>query len=421
MGIFSFNWLNSNEQNKDKKIIKPTQKKSTNRQKQSSITWRDSIVQAENPYYPLRWKMQELYLDTILNSQVIACIERRKDLTLLRDWEFVKPSGTVDKNTNELMNTLWFRNFISYSLDAIFFGYSMINLGSIINNEFPNIQITRRDFVSTDYNLILNNSSVLDGTDVTDPKYYNWNILVKTTQPTGVNNCGYGLLYPVGILEVYLRNLLGLNADNIELFTQPFRVGKTDKTNEEERDFFENMLADFGSNSWALIDPEDSIEFLQTNNGGNTYDAYSNFEKRLEDKVAKIILGHADALDSTPGKLGATSGEDNPISEALKDKRNIDAAFIETLVNEELLPRMNALGFNIKSKFQFRNDDEEFESIKQLTELAGNMSKAGLQIDPEYFMQKTKIPVVTSIPEPTAEPQSQEQQKEKQQKNVNKE
>jgi phage gp29-like protein len=319
-------------------------------------------------------------------------MERRKDLTLLRDWQMVKPSGVEDAKGYEIMNKLWFKKFLNYSLDAIFYGYTMVQLGSIVDNEFPHLQIARREFVSPDKNMILDYPSTPAGQDITEPKYKNWNILIQTINNAGVSTSGYGLLYPVGLLEIHLRNLLGYNADFLELFTQPFRLGKTDKTTEEERDFLEESLSQFGSNGWALLDKDDSIEFLDTK-GGNNYQAYTDLEHRLEQKISKLILGHADALDSTPGKLGSGSNEDNPVAVALRDKRNMDAEFIENIVNNELIPRMNALGFNIKSKFQFKNDDEKRDEITYITDVAVKLSQAGLTINPEFYTEKTDIPV----------------------------
>jgi len=383
------------EKPKDKKIIIPTNyRRSTNRTQQTVAMWRDAIIQAENRYLPYRTSMITLYQDTILNSQVIACTERRKDLTMLREFEFVKPSGVADKNTYELMNKPWFKKFISYALDSLFYGYTLINLGSIINNEFPNLQITRREYVSPDWNMVLDYPSTPAGVDFTEPKYNNWNILVITNNPAGVSPTGYGLLYPVALIEIYLRNILGLNADYVELFTQPFRVAKTDKTTEEERDFLQEAIENFGSNGWVLMDKEDEIEFLETGTNSSSFDAYATFEDRLEKKISKIILGHADALDSTPGKLGATDGMNSPIAVALRDKKQADAVFIENIINNELIPRMNALGFNIKSKFQFTNDEEKQEEINYITDIAVKMSQAGLQIDHEYFTEHTDIPIM---------------------------
>src|SRR5947209_4129192 len=51
--------------------------------------WRAAMSEAELAYYPHRVKQQRLYIDTILNGHAFSVMERRKELTLLRDFEVV--------------------------------------------------------------------------------------------------------------------------------------------------------------------------------------------------------------------------------------------------------------------------------------------------------------------------------------------
>jgi hypothetical protein len=181
----------------------------------------------------------------------------------LRDYQFVNSKGDINDDIYKMLNKEWFNRIIDYSLDAIFFGYSLISLGDIVNDEFTCIDIIRRDYVSPDKNLILNYPASPSGVDFTDRTYNNWNILVKTPNMIGTSNTGFGILYPIALLEIYLRNLMGYNADFVQLSVQPFVVGKTDKTTEDERAEMFEMVSQFGSSAAALLDNNDSIEFLQ--------------------------------------------------------------------------------------------------------------------------------------------------------------
>jgi hypothetical protein len=50
----------------------------------------------------------------------------------------------------ELFETEWFRQFMSYALDAIFYGYSLVSLGDIINGQYSKIDIIKRWYISPD-------------------------------------------------------------------------------------------------------------------------------------------------------------------------------------------------------------------------------------------------------------------------------
>lgn len=362
--------------------------------KQDTATWRLSIEEAERAYFPFRVQMQQLYIDTILNGHVKACIDRRKDLTLLRNFHVVNKNGTVDEKSTSLINEMWFNQFLSLSLDALFFGYSLISLGDIENDKFTEIQTIKRWNISPDRKVVTAVTYNVDGIKFLEEDCKDWHVWVQTPNELGTSSCGYGLLYNVGIYEIFLRNILGFNGDFVELFSQPFRIGKTSKTEEAERNAFEIAVRDMGSNGYAIMDDMgDTIEFMETAKGGNGWQGYDNFEQRIEKKISKILLGHADALDSVAGSIGATQGENSPTAKALEDKQSKDGSFITDIVNNNLFPKMRNLGFNIPidAKFEFKNDSEVNENNAKITALAVEIKKAGLQMDKAYFEEQTGI------------------------------
>lgn len=393
------------------------------RLRQDVLSWRDAITEMENAWYPQRVRAQRLYIDTILNGHVSSCIERRKDLTMLRKFELLNPDGQVNDEvmmlfcdikekagTKSLTPKQWVSDFISYTLDAIYFGYTLISLGDIENDSFKKVIPIKRWNISPDRYNVTNFTYSISGTDFREDPFRPWHVYIETTNDIGTSPCGYGLLYKIGIYEIFLRNLLGFNGDFVELYAQPYRVGKTMKTAETERAEMEKTLQNMGSSGWAVIDPTDEIEFLETALGGTGWKGYENLEKRCEQKISKLILGHADAMDSTPGKLGSTQGDESPTHQALNDKQTKDGVFTENIINKELIPRMVELGLNIPAevKFAFKNDAEQ-EEIRtkedtanlQTATLFKTIKDAGGDPDWKYFTDRTRIIVEkTEVPDP---------------------
>src|SRR5690349_19165609 len=91
--------------------------------RQDIFTWRASLVAAENAWYPQRVPMQIVFQDTVLNGHVAACMERRKDLTLLRDFVVCSADGTVSEDWTNFFKTDWFSLWVNYGLDALAYGY----------------------------------------------------------------------------------------------------------------------------------------------------------------------------------------------------------------------------------------------------------------------------------------------------------
>lgn len=371
--------------------------------RQDTASWRLSVEEAERAYFPYRVQMQTLYIDTILNGHVKGCIEKRKDLTLLRDWQIVDDNGNVNEDLGIELDKKWFNEFLNLSLDAIYFGYTLISLGDLQNGNFNDIQTVKRWNISPDRKLVSNVPYNPTGMSWEDQQYRNWHVYVKTSNDIGTSNTGFGLLYNVGIYEIFLRNILGYNGDFVELFSQPFRIGRTNKTNETERENFHAAVRDMGSAGYAILDDiGDDITFLEMQQSGTAWKGYENLELRLEKKISKIILGHADAMDSTAGKLGATQGEDSPTDQALEDKQTKDGVFVTDIVNSDLFPRLRNLGFKIPDncKFEFKNDAELNETNHRFTALAVEIKKAGLQVDKAYFEEQTGIKLSEVVAKP---------------------
>lgn len=380
------------------------------RTRQNVNTWRDAIAEAERDFHAHRVKMQNLFNDTVQNGHVFACMEARKDLTLLRDFCVKSGEKELEDLAQMFKRARWFRDLVNHILDAKFYGYSLIALGDLVDSGFPDLSVTPRWLVSPDRLDVVTYPYNTHGTEFLKPPYDDWHIWVPTPTENGYSTCGYGLLYKVSLYEVIARINLGFNTSYSEIFGMPFRAAFTDSTEDEYRAELASMLSEMGSAGWGVFDKEDVLEFVQPNSGtGSGFMVYDNLEKRCEAKISKLILGHADALDSVPGKLG-NQNEESPAYKALKAKQTKDGSDVEAVLNDQVLPKLRKLGFAIPedARFEFRNDEEKYnarrredESNKVTSDIAKTMKDAGLQMSAEYFTERTGIP---ALPVAEAEP-----------------
>lgn len=390
--------------------------------------WREAVRESELAWFPQRVRMQRMYQDTILSEHVFACWDRRKNLTLLRDFKICNKNGVEDKDLKlyfrnitsnlsgeEENSAAWFDDFMDYSLDSKGFGYSLISLGDLVNDAFPNISTIRRQNVSPDRLNVTSYVYSLSGQAFLENPYVNWHVWIPTPSMTGVGKCGYGLFYMIAKSEILLRNNVQFNADFQEVFGQPIRKGTSAAVEEAERAEYARSLARMGSQPWVLLDETkgETLDIIETKSIGGAYKSYSDFEMRMQKNISKVLLGHADAMDSTPGKLGGQQGaEETPAGKAQDDIQVKDGIFIQNIINSKLIPKMRRLGFDIPIDYHFEflnnQENEEFRqredsSNLQTAEIAVNMSQAGLQMDPGYFQKRTGIPT-TAKPDPVPPP-----------------
>lgn len=383
--------------------------------------WRESITEAEQPWYPHRVKMQRIFQDTGLNEHVEACVKKRRGLTLQRKFKVCNTNGVENKELKKLLQKKWFELFQTYSIDANFYGYSLISLGDVVNDNFPALSVVRRHNISPDREHVTSITGALSGMSFTEDPYKTWHVWIPTPSELGVSNCGYGLFYKIAKTEIYLRNNTAFNADGIENFGQPIRKGSTTKTEEAERAEYARALRDMGSSPWILLDEgQDTLELVEAKGIGTAYKIYGDFEGRNEDKITKVILGHADAMKSTPGKLGGGQSEDgnSPVQDALNQVQSEDGTFMENIINNELFPRMRNIGFNIPIElhFEYENNKEaedtrgkEDDANQKTATVMKTVKDAGGEPDWDYFNKRTNMKVTkAAVPIPLAPPGEEE-------------
>jgi hypothetical protein len=385
---------------------------SLERTRQDLADWKDAIVEMEAAWLPYRVKVQKLYETVVLNEHLSACMERRKDLTLLREFQIENANGERDKTWTEYFQKNWFsKNMLNYILDAQAYGYNLISIGDI-NDSIPvNPTIIQRRFISPDRHMVSPFEYNPSGVDFRESQFAKWHIWIPTLSSNGISSCGYGNLYNVAKTEIYLRNNVAFNMSFIQMFAQPYRMLKTAKTEGAERDEAEKAMQAMGDAGYIILDMMDELEFLNDGAAGNGYKSYNDFEHRLESKISKFWLGHADAIDSVPGKLGSNTlpvaggktdntSANTPVAKALRDKQSKDGGFVEPIVNESVIPKLQALGIGIPDgcRFKFLNDAEEREvqeleahKNQLLATLALTMAQGGLKMSAEYFRKITGV------------------------------
>ena len=381
--------------------------------------WREAVREAELAFYPHRVRMQRMYIDTILNPHVQALMQKRINLTLLRDFEIVDATGKKSDTLTEMFKAKWFYDYLRYTVESVFFGYSLIQLGDLINGEFSDISIVRRHNISPDRKQVAIYMYAITGMSIDDEKFAPWLVWTPTSTEFGVSPCGYGLLYKIADIEILHRNTIIANADFCDLFGKPYRHAKTDLKG-QERNNLETSMDRAGINQWIVTDKQTEIEWLQSNGAGSSI--YRDFREDLEGLMSKLLCGHKDVMNSVPSKMGNSGksqpgGAMTPEAQALSEIQTVDGRFVEHNVNHGLIPKMNGLGFKIPDgfKFKFTNDDELVEA-RMLNDnnnlitatVAQTLKAAGFAVDPKYLAELMQMPI-TAAPTPTPGEEGNEQ------------
>jgi len=186
---------------------------SLDRTAQDVLSWREAIKEAERSTLPFRVKMQRIYLDTVLNGHVYACIEKRKNLTLLKDYHICDDKGQTDEYWTKIFKDRQFKLLLNYALDAKFYGYSLITWTGIRDNKLVGVSPLKRWHVSPDGPYYSSMIYAGQGIEFMNPdfkdnngnSYYNNTLYVDTPNDHATSLCGFGILYQVAIYEIFHR------------------------------------------------------------------------------------------------------------------------------------------------------------------------------------------------------------------------
>jgi len=377
-------------------------------------TWKNAKARAELAGWPFRDEMQKMYVKTMLNAHVLACVQARKEMTLLRDFEIRNANGEKDKKWTGYFEKAWYKQqVLSLILDAQYYGYTLISVGEIKENIPSLITNVKRWNISPERRIVAIFESSPGGYSWDDEPYKDWHLWIPTLQPNGINGCGYGILYEIAALEILQRNNVQYNTDFIEMFAQPYRHLKTADTDETEMRVKEKHMQDMGHNGYLITGLHDELEFKTDGSRGNGYKAYNDFDHRVKSDISKIIGGHANFIDSTTEPLAGgtqnSGGGDatrdtmgrNQVDKAKANKRMIDGDFVTNVTNEQLIPMLRNLGIALPqgAHIHFLNDSEEravaaeeAEKNQKWATLALTMAQGGLKMDGKFFTDVTGVP-----------------------------
>jgi SPP1 gp7 family putative phage head morphogenesis protein len=346
--------------------------------------WKLGIDCFEDPYSPTSVELIRVYNDIVIDSHLSAAMQLRKSKTLSKDFKIIDENGEELKDETILFEKTWFKDMLEYALDSKFYGHSLIQLGKRIGSNFEKTSIVKREYV------FQQEKKVRQSPYSNSPSYpYDKGEFKPWLIEAG--KCDdMGLLMKAAPLVIFKKTALSSWAQFSEMFGAPLRVGKTQVRDEALRDNMYNMLDQMGSNAFAVLDLEDTIEYIKDGQQ-DAYGVYDKLIERVNSEISKLILGSTMVMDD-----GSSRSQAEVHEQALKSIVKSDAFYIEEWVNEEVIPLLNRWhGFNITGKWVF--DDSEQISKQEQFERDIDLIKTGAyNIPAEYITETYGTPVETT-------------------------
>lgn len=358
--------------------------------------YRTAVVSAENIWNPNRYVLYQLYQQTELDAHVTACIQQRMNLILGSKFCVYDKAGNELEEKTKLIRTKWFRDFLQYSLQSIYWGHSLIQFEDIIQmhgiDQFREVELVPRQYVKPEFHMVMASTASLppDGINYTELPYSNWCVPVGKSRDLG-------LFLKITPLVIWKKNAMGAWAEFIEKFGSPIRVGKTDSSDLESVNNMQDMLRNMGVASWGLFKTDDIIELVESNHS-DAFQVFNEMIERCNQEISKLILGQTMTTDN-----GSSRSQAEVHERILRMVGESDEQFITNILNDQLLPLMNNLGFGLDNCYIGIEEDDEL-TLQEKGAFDIELLKTGkFTMTPEYILQKYGTEVIpVSQPDPNA-------------------
>jgi hypothetical protein len=309
------------------------------------LKWRNALTAAQSLTSPQRFSLYQLYQEFDLDAHLTAAIMQRKNLTLSKEFEVYNKDGEEDEEKSKLLKTKWFRDLLSYALDSIFYGYSLVQFGDLVNDEFKTVDLVPRIYVKPELHIVTNSYADITGNDYLESPYKEWCIGIGERYDLGLLNKAAPLL-------IWKKNALSAWAEYNEIFGAPLRIGKTNINDLATSTNMENMLKNMSGAAYGMFDVNDEIQLIESGKSGA--DVFNSMVDRCNSEISKLILGQTSTLDEK-----AFVGSAETHERILKQVGDSDEYFITSMLNYQLIPLLNGLGINFEGcKIKSEAEDE---------------------------------------------------------------
>lgn len=354
-------------------------------------TWINAVDAFYSETQPDRIDLAYVYkaLSTY-DAQVISTINTRKLKAIQGDMAFYKANGEIDEKATALIKSSsgatqrWFANLMDYIMDSIFWGFELVTI-NYINGKLTVKKIPEQNVIPQEgYVLYDVNKFNSDGNHVSFVEGPLDIISIKISRNDDLNDIG--LLG--GVAPYVFNKRLSVWSQHADKYGIPYRYFKGDSTQTRKMQGIQRAFMNQGREPFFVIGENDEIVFDRPNSDSSIYE---NLEKVCNDAISKIILGQTSTTDE---KAYAGSAQ---VHKSILDSITIhDREFIETIVNDQLVPKLQMFGL-LEPGITFGISESIEEDLLEKAQIIKILTDSGYKIDSKYIEKTFDMPIVDII------------------------
>ncbi|MBD3748949.1 MAG: DUF935 family protein [Sphingobacteriales bacterium] len=361
--------------------------------------WLAGRAAAEDPFYPQRLRLIEIFMDMLLDETVHNHIYNHRILPIQnRAFKIVDTKGVKDEEKTKLFKKQWFDDFQKFCLEArVAYGHSLIYFDEIKpDGTIKKVITIDRRHVLQEFGMIKKWQSDLTGINYRDPAV--WPFVFEV-----------GDVYDLGLLTKavplwILKKHAWKNWDEFaEIFGIPIRIAKTASDDPKVINEMDSWLQNMGTAAYGIFPAATEID-IKENTKTDSFKVFFEMIDACNKGLATLFSGQ-----SMTSMDGSSRSQAEVHQDVAEDIHAADERWFKHLADEliEKLRENYNYPFDEGDTFEF-DVPEDTDGLLTVFEKVNQM---GFQLDPEEVSSRLGVKILgikqvaPIVPEPGEKPE----------------
>lgn len=355
--------------------------------------WTSAVTLARHPLQYSRRQLAVVYDNVLLDLHLSSIIDKRTERLLADKFKITGPDGNEVPELASLLQAPWFRDFITYAMESVMHGHSLIELfdqattptslkvGGRTVQYFPlrTVKLVPRAHVKPELGVWLKHPYDMTGPNFREDSVRNF--YLEVGKPDSL-----GLLMKLTPVALAKRYAMGSWSEFNEKLAIPFRWVTMKSPDKKREEMLARILAGMGSAGWGIFHGQEEIKLLESAKS-DPHKCFLELLNFCDRQMSKAVLGETLTTDEGSGSYA----QGKVHADVAELKHEADRTFLEYLINTELIPRLVWLGYPLVGCRFERDESLEMTPTEQI-EIDAQLLQF-YNIDPEYIADKYGIPL----------------------------
>ena len=366
--------------------------------------WRLAVMAATDPDNPRRGELMKFYQSLLLDNHLASVIDTRVLRVQRSSRKMVNEKGVENEALTELLERPWFDELIELVSWKTYQGTTLIEMfetderGELIRVS----EIPQSNFIAPK-GIIIKEQWDNEGVSYKEGLYSDYYLQVGSDYELGMLN---------ELAMIVLAKKLGLGSwmSYIEKFGIPPVFVTTERMDEGRLDELFEMLTDFRSNQFAILQGNEKVE-IPNNNNMDGFQSFKALNEFADNQLSKRVLGGTASTDEKSFTGAALVQE-----RVAQDRYESDKLLFKYYFNTHIRQRLAKIS-SVYKDFATHTlvwDNQETLPIKDYIEGVQKLSSF-YEFDTEEIKLRTGLPIIGVKQNPLLppEPESEPNQKKK--------